>query len=396
MTGSKRILMVCTQHSPFDGRVFHLEAKTLRDAGHEVTILAESDTKLPENVDGINIVTYRKKPSGIRRKWSTLKTVTSNILKIKADVFHVHEVDASLMAASWAKRKLGKQGKNVPIVFDSHEAWPYFYAEKTKNRFLRELIKHGVMQYEYNMISKHVKIIITAHELEANYYRMLNPWIPVYEIPGGPPIHTWPDPPKKEGKISVIGHDGYFTLYRGMKTILEAFEIVAVDYPDINLLAAGDFYKPGDKEYFDRWSNRTGLGNRVECAGWVDRKDILSYLDRMDIGVVANKPDIHSIRCWPANKMMYYLGRGLPVVSTPTPLYKLHIERLNCGLPAKYFSSKAMADALRWMLENPLETREMGKRGLKAAQEEFSWEKAGKKLLEAYENIDKPVPFVDV
>ncbi len=387
---NKRIVMLTSQHSVFDGRVFHLEAKSLVEAGYDVTIVTPERGGEPSEKDGVKFVTFKKAESGIKRKWSTLKYLSYYAMKLPADYLHVHEVDAPLMAATWAKKKLAKRGKSVKVIFDSHEVWPFFYALKTRIRFLRFLIRHCVMAYESWML-KHggVDAVIANHAIEESYYLFLHPWLPVRQVLSGPPLEDWGPPPERSGEINLIGHDGFFSLQRGMSTMLGAFELIARDYPNLKFVAAGDFQVDDDRNYFNSWVKRTGLGDRVEFAGWVGREDILGYLDRMDIGLVANRPDTHSIRCWPANKMMYYLGRGLPVVSTPNPLYYRFISKVGCGSTARNFSAKAMAESLRKLLDNPEETRLMGKRGYEVAMRDFRWESAREELLGLYNDLEE-------
>ncbi len=383
----QRILMLTSHHDAQDGRIYHLEAKTLQKAGFSVAIVAPGHTPLSWENNGVRFYTFTKKPSGFQRKWSTLSALIDYAEKIPADFLHVHEVDAPLMAAAWVKFRCRRKRSQPKIIFDSHEVWQYFYAAKVRNPWLRASIKHGVVAYEEWMISRFVDGIITAHELEEHYYRLLNPWIPVRKVLGAPPLDLWGKPPERSGPIRVIGHDGYFSLRRGMATILAAFETVAFDYSNVSLLAAGDFHFPEDREYFQRWENRTGLTNRVVCTGWVDRSEIQHHLDKMDIGLIANKPDIHSIRCFPANKLMYYLGRALPVISTPAPLYKRFIEAERCGLVMTDFSPQSLERRLRWMIEHPTPTREMGWRGYQIAQREFHPNQAKEQLLLLYKSL---------
>jgi len=389
----KRIVMLCTRHSAFDGRVFQLEARALRDAGHQVTIIAPRLANEPGDsmVEGIRVLTFPKLKNMFLRKLHTLYSITRYALSVPADVYHVHEVDAALMGGAYAKWRQRRVGRDVKLLFDSHEVWPYFYATFRKNKLLRRVIVHLMTEYEHYFVRNHVDVVVAAHELETNYYLWQDPWTPAHCVIGAPPIESWGKPPSRKGKIRVIGHDGFFTLQRGMDKMLGAFELLAPDYPDLTFLAAGDFMQPADKIWFEQWCERTGLGDRVEWTGWVDRGDVLNHLDRMDIGLVANQQDIHSVRCWPANKMMYYLGRGLPVVSTPAPLYRRYIEAKECGRVADAFSSQAMADALRDLLDHPSETRTMGKRGYEAALNDFSSEGAIRNLKAAYADLDRMI-----
>jgi len=386
-----RIAMLCSRHNAFDGRVFQLEARELARAGHQVTIIAPRSGNEPRSqvVDGIRIITYDKARSLIARKYHTVAQVVRLAMRVPADVLHVHEVDSTLLAAVIVKRRLKKQGRDIKLVFDSHEVWPYMFATFRRSPFLRRLIVHAVTEFEHRMVTRHVDAVITAHELEKQYYLWQDPWTPAFCVIGAPPLDEWPAPVKRQGAPRVIGHDGYFSLQRGMDVMLGAFEQLAPDYPEIRLLAAGAFMNPEDEEWYRAWVARTGMGDRVETTGWLDRRDALAKLDTMDIGLVANRQDIHSIRCWPANKMMYYMGRGIPVVSTPAPLYRLYIEENRCGAVAAAFTASALADAIRPLLQDPALASLMGRNGREAVLRDFHPATARKNLHAAYASLEK-------
>jgi glycosyltransferase involved in cell wall biosynthesis len=172
-----------------------------------------------------------------------------------------------------------------------------------------------------------------------------------------------------------------------MDIMLGAFERLALEYPDLTFLAAGKTMEPRDEDWLEQWKRRTGLGQRVIHPGWVDRTEVVDYLDRMDIGLSANLPDLHSIRCWPANKVMYYMGRALPVVTTPNPLYKRFIEANKIGTVARDYTPEAYADAIRCLLEQPESTRSMGKRAYGLGRKYFSWERSSEDLLRFYSTL---------
>ncbi|MBZ0264362.1 glycosyltransferase [bacterium] len=389
LTLGKKVLMLTSQHSANDGRVFHLEAKALRDAGYRVTLLAPFHGNEPEDTYGITIRTFRKpEKRGLQRRLFTMKSLIKMGLEEKPDIIHVLEVDAPLLAAALIKSVMQKRGKNTKIIFDSHEVWAYFFSNKMPIRLLKPLVRHLVIGWEDFALNRFIDGVITAHEIEENYYLWLNPYQPTRKMLTGVPLEDWGDPPKRTGEIKTIGHDGYFTLHRGMDIILGAFEKLASQFPEIKLLVAGDFQFDEDRNYFEAWADRTGLDNRVELCGWVNRSEILTYLDRMDVGIVANKPDVHSVRCFPANKLMYYTGRALPVVSTPAPLYKRFINRFGCGISIASFSSNALAKALAYMITHPEETRVMGKKGYEIAKSEFGWKKAKAEMLALYKEVD--------
>jgi len=389
--------MLLARDPVFEQRVHQLSARTLRDAGFEVTIVGPRyrDEPADQMVDGIRILTYRKARNSFLRKFHTLATLWKYALRIPADILHVFEVDAPLFAAAMAKRRFAKRGKEVKLVFDSPEVWSYFYSAQTRFRFLRKLIRGLVVNYEDWMVQHRVDAVSTAHVLEESYYLWLNPWLPVRWVVGGPPVDEWPAPPERNGPIRILGHDGYFSLQRGMDVMLGAFEILSAEFPKLKLLVAGSFMEQRDEQYFQEWSSRTGLGDRVELMGWVPRDQILPHLDRMDVGMVANRPDIHSVRCWPANKMMNYLARGLPVVSTPAPLYRRFIESADCGAVAAGFDGPSYAEALRSLLKNSQAARQKGANGYEKAADTYSLKHGRKALLALYADLDRNLPKHD-
>jgi len=389
--------MLLARDPVFEQRVYQLSARTLRDAGYKVTIIGPRlrDEPAEQVVEGIRIFTYRKLNNPVLRKFHTLATLWIHALRHPAEIFHVFEVDAPLFAAAMAKRRLKRMGKEVKLVFDSPEVWSYFYPAQTGFKFLRKWIRNVVVNYEDWMVQKHVDAVSTAHVLEEAYYQWLNPWLPIRWVVGGPPMDEWPDPPTKTGGIKLLGHDGYFTLQRGMDVMLRAFEVLAPELPKLRLLAAGSFMEKRDEVYFKQWCERTGLGDRVEVLGWVSRDEILPHLDSFDIGMIANRPDIHSVRCWPANKMMNYLARALPVVSTPAPLYRRFIEETGCGAVSSGFDGDSYAEALRPLIRNYQSTRKMGQRGYEKAATTYSLEHGRKALLALYADLDRDLPTED-
>ena len=46
-----------------------------------------------------------------------------------------------------------------------------------------------------------------------------------------------------------------------------------------------------------------------------------------------------------------------------------------------------MAAAMRWVADHPEEAREMGRRGRRAVEEEYNWEKESLKLFALYEAL---------
>jgi len=51
------------------------------------------------------------------------------------------------------------------------------------------------------------------------------------------------------------------------------------------------------------------------------------------------------------------------------------------------YDSKDIAEKILYLLDNPDEEKELGKKGRKLIEEKYSWEAESKKLLEMYNNL---------
>jgi|GEM_PF-2321978 len=399
-TKNKKILILSSRDAAFEGRLYHLIALNLKKAGFDITILTSQREGQPNeiaNEDGIRIITFKKHPNKYIRKFHTLFSLFKKAKNLKPDIIHVTEVDAALYIGMKLKKYYQKRfGKKIKLVLESPEIWTHFYAAHVKNSFLRRLAIHIVMEWEHWMMKRHIDGVITAHELEKEYYNWQYPWIPVRKVMASVPLKDWGAPPERTGEITTFGTDGFFTLTRGMDVILGAIEILADEFPKLKYIAAGDMNEQMDRDYFKAWCDRTGLKDRVEWPGWVVRTDAVKYLDKMDIGIAASREDPHSNRIWPLNRIMYYFGRALPVLSTTRTTFSSQIIRDHeMGVITDDFSSEELAKHLRIMISNPEKTREMGKNAYKYAKAHFDVDDAIDQLLKLYRDIytNKPYPI---
>lgn len=391
MSRSLRIVMLAAQHHPLDGRIFHREACALRDAGHDVIIIAPDPGNMPGTTerDGIVIKTYEKRHSGARRKVYTLRQLIRMAKRERAHVYHAHEGDAALIAGAVAKKHWIGRDHRAKLVFDIHEVWPWFYAASTNNLALRRVAVHGFLEYERHMLTRYVDGIITAHELELHAARWQQPFLPHRWVLTAPTFDS--PPPERSGPIGVIGHEGYFSLNRGMDIILDAFALLADRYPQLRLKTAGDFQTDRDRAYFDDWAGRTGLSNRVDLSGWVERPQIPAMLDEMDIGIVALREDEHSMRIWPANKLMNYASRALPaVVCTRAPYARREIDERGHGRVVSQ-DAREVSEALAGMIDHPDTARAMGQRAWEHARRHWNWDDHKRELLRLYDDLRRPL-----
>ncbi len=395
----KRILMLCTRHKYSDGRVMEYISKPLRDQGYDVTMICPKfdDEADQFEVEGIHVITYKKQhklPAPIR-KLHTLRRIMAEAVREKYDVYHAHEPDASLIAALYAKRSWARRGHHAKVVFDAHEATSHYYSCQLSQPFLQRVAYHMAVEWEHLALHGGIDGVITAHEFEKGYYQLMRPEIPVSAVLNTPPVDLWGEPRKRSGPICTIGHEGFFTLKRRSDLMLQAFEQIAGDDPNLSFLIAGDArYHDPDRIWFNDWIEKSGLQNRVVAPHWVERASLPDYLDRMDIGILFI-PDGEMVnRVFPVNKLMNYLARNVPVVAyTRSQATRRFIIENECGVVIDHPSAGALAAALRSMVDNPESTRRMGERGYELVVEHFHPQDARDNLQSFYRTLlssDRP------
>lgn len=149
-----------------DYRVYR-EAKTLVDAGHEVTILALRNKKgLPEYEEKDGIKIKRVFNYDLNLSPNLFKEIKANLQIVKsakrenADIYHAHDLDTLIPA------HIASKANNSKLIYDSHELW----WSKTINynkliRFSAQLIWR-VME---RMLIKKADIVITVNNSIASF-----------------------------------------------------------------------------------------------------------------------------------------------------------------------------------------------------------------------------------
>lgn len=168
---------------------------------------------------------------------------------------------------------------------------------------------------------------------------------------------------------------------RGGKAMVQALEYMD-DLPEVRLEMAGGISPESfgaELRELSGWSN-------VTYRGIIVRQEVARLLGSARAGLVLFQPMPNHVDAQP-NKMFEYMSTGLPVIASDFPLWREIIVGAECGLLVNPLDPRAVANALRWVLEHPLEAEAMGQKGQEAVHKIYNWEREAAELVGLYNKL---------
>lgn len=365
-----KVCILTTVHPPFDTRIFHKQAKTLVDAGYDVTLIAQHDKD--EVVDGVKIVALPKPKNRLQRMFRLTLKAFRLALKQNAHVYHFH--DPELIPVGLLLKASGKK-----VIYDVHEDVPQqILSKEWIPGFLRKIISCFTVLIE-NFASRAFDAIIPATPAIGERFERLN-WntVIVQNFPLLDELYQEKMSHKKEKAVVYIG---VISVQRGINEMVTAMGLLK-KHRDAKLLLGGKFIQPSLEEQVKKLP---GL-ERVEFLGWLDRFQVAEVLSKSTVGLVLIHPEPRYKVSYPV-KLFEYMSAGLPVIASNFPLWKEIVEGNNCGITVDPLNPYEIAEAIEYLLDNPDVCAEMGRNGRKAVEEKYNWEAESMKLVELYRSI---------
>ena len=137
-------------------------------------------------------------------------------------------------------------------------------------------------------------------------------------------------------------------------------------------------------------ASKLGISDRIEFVGALPtRQDVLKCCQLCDVGlsfVQKKSQDLNQqTMVGASNKPFDYLACGLALLVSDLPEWrKTFVDPVYC-LACDPDDPKSIAEALRWFLEHPEETRAMGERGRQRILQEWNYERQFAPVLERLE-----------
>lgn len=360
----KKVCILTTAHQACDVRIFYKECRSLVDAGYEVYLIANHDKD--EIIEGIRITSLNARDGRAYRflvkGWAALWKA----IKLGADVYHFHDPD--LIPAGLILKLLGKK-----VIYDVHEDVP-------KDILCKEWIGSPGIRRVISFLSG---IFIKFSNLFFDRIIAATPSIskgfPQYKttVIGNVPNTSLIDAIKPETVVKALPaviYAGALTKIRGIKEIIEAAGMLE---GLVELWLTGWW----EDDVFEQECRMLKGWSNVRYFGTLSLEKTYSIMKQADMGIVNFHAVPNSIESLP-NKAFEYLACRLPIVMSEFTYWKDLFGK--CAIFVNPMDPRDIAEKIKDLAENPEKMTRLIREGSRMIENEYSWEREGKKLIELY------------
>lgn len=379
---------------PFDRRVWQ-EANTLKEAGHEVSIICPQTCDYPQAYELLSGIHIHRHPLpfeaqgvlgylleyGTALFWEFL--LSCKIAMGRGfDVIHICNPPDLLFLVALPFKIFGKK-----VVFDHHDINPeLFEAKFNKRGFLYKLV---LLFERLTFLTADISIATNESYRQIAIERgKMNPEN-VFVVRSGPkldrlkiipPVNKW-----KNKRDYMVGYVGVMGKQEGIEYLLEAAQIILYkkERNDVQFcLVGGGTSLPSLQAYAEKLK----VAHIVTFTQRVPDNILLEVLNTADVCVnpdIANTMNDKSTM----NKIMEYMALGKPIVQFD--LTEGRVSALKSSLYARHNDAGDLADKIIQLLDNSEQRHRMGSFGQERVKNQLAWQYEEPKLLAAYQKLEK-------
>lgn len=367
-----KICIMTSVHKHDDVRIYHKEAKALREKGHDVVILCTDYEGTDEN--GIEFIRVKLPKARFLRLITASPIFFFAALKVHARVYHFH--DPELISAG---RRISKR---THVIYDIHEdvprqilTKPYlkpktaaFFSKWFEKREDKAISSLDIIITAAPVIEKRVKKLTQSTLMVCNYPKLEE--FTVTDIPFS----------SRENKVCYIGG---ITKIRGAHEMLSAIEQAG----DTRLALAGAY----ESEPLRRELEALSGFEKTDYLGFLSREGVQELLNTSRAGLVTLHPTPTYVESLPV-KMFEYMLAQIPVIASDFPYWQEIVDDACCGVCVDPMKPSDIAGAIGYIIKNEDVAEEMGQNGKQAVLKKYNWDIEKRKLVAVYDYLSTLSP----
>lgn len=366
-----------------DARV-HKEAKTLTDAGYNVTVIALWKPGLPQTETKYGYQIQRIRLKSIRWQGGVIVPLVKYIefaLRVHrfakqhpADIYHAN--DSNTLPSAWLAARRNK----TPFIYDAHEL-------ETGRNFKKSRLA-SIYGRLWALPEK--LLIHKAHSVITVSKSIAQVLADIYDIPLPTVIMNCPETQALSAPVDLHAefginpahkialYQGGITAGRGIEVFIEAVQLL----PNVTGLLLGN----GTLHTSLQQKIQSGKYQRIHLPGAVPQKKLLSYTAGANIGIALIEAVCKSYYYSLPNKLFEYIHAGIPVIGSNLPEIASIIQQYNIGSVVDPTNVDSIANAIQTLLEDE-NTYQEAKTNTALAANHFNWENESEKLLNLYQQV---------
>ena len=277
-----------------------------------------------------------------------------------ADLLLVHDPELLLVLPPRAKRP--------PTVWDVHEDTAAALTTKAwLPRFLRPVAAGGVTFAE-RQAERRLHLILA----EKGYNARFTGTHPV--VPNTTYVPEAAAPPSGPRRVIYVGH---ISPDRGSAEMSALARLLAPHGIAVELVGQADaqaqeHIRAAQAGLAGEPAGDAPAGGGLHWHGFVPNEQALALADGALAGLSLLQ-DEANFRVSMPTKVVEYMARGIPVITTPLPLAVELVEGADCGFVVPFDDPKAAAEAVLRLDADPSLRVKMGERGHEAAKRDLGW-----------------------
>lgn len=397
-TGRNVLIIVENLPVPFDRRVW-LEATTLVDAGHQVSVICPTGKgyeALYEVLDGVHIYRHplpqevssavgylREYACALWHEWTLARRVRR---ERGFDVLHAcNPPDLIFIVAAWFKLFHGTR-----FIFDHHDLNPELYESK----FGKRGVFHRLLLIAERMTFALADVVISTNQ---SYKRVAiergrkDPE-DIYVVRSGPRLEKFnrmpPDDTCRNGRRFLVGYLGVMSEFDGVDHLVRAAHHVirTQGRDEVQFCFIGD---GPTRPALIELASELGIADHCEFTGRIDDAAMISALSSCDVCVNPDPSNPLNDKST-MNKILEYMALERPIVQ-----YDMTEGRYSAGAASWYARRDDTSDLalkITGLLDDAPRRKRMGALGRRRMERRFEWAHQVPVLLAAYAKAFLGIP----